>query len=169
VRAIDVAGKGEFSRRLMTLLERADDRDLVWFMGAGDRVDNRAHAILARAARSDADLCLFDTYFVEDSRAFPQLHPGFNEIFGLNCNYFRSRFLARAGALRRVADGGSLTDAYPIARALLALRLRGEAITGVHLPSAFVHIEDSRAAIAQESQELIARSDFQFGGNGSPG
>jgi GT2 family glycosyltransferase len=168
VRAIDVAGKGEFSRCLMTVLERADDRDLVWFMGAGDRVDNRAHAILAKAARSEADLCLFDTYFVEDNRAFPQLHPGFNEIFGLNCNYFRSRFLARAGALRRVADGASLADAYLTAQALLALRLRGEAISGIHLPSAFVRIEDSRAAIARESQQLIAGHDAQFGANGSP-
>jgi GT2 family glycosyltransferase len=169
VRAIEIAGEGEFSRCLMALLVRADDRDLVWFMQAGDRVDNRAHAILARAARSEADLCLFDTYFVEGNRAFPQLHPGFNEIFGLNCNYFRSRFLARAGALRRVAEGASLTDAYLTARALLALRLRGEAISGFHLPSAFVRIQDSRAAIAQESQELIARSDAQFGGNGSAG
>lgn len=168
VRAIEIAGEGEFSRCLMALLARADDRDLVWFMGAGDKVDNRAHAILARAARSEADLCLFDTYFVEENRAFPQLHPGFNEIFGLNCNYFRSRFLARAGALRRVADGASLADAYATAQALLALRLRGEAISGVHLPSAFVRIEDSRAAMAQESQELIARSGAQFGGSGSP-
>jgi GT2 family glycosyltransferase len=164
VRGIEIAGEGEFCRCLKGLLARADDRDLVWFMGAGDRVDNRAHAILARAARSGADLCLFDTYFVEGERAFPQLHPGFNEIFGLNCNYFRSRVLARASALRRVADDAPLTDAYLTAQALLALRLRGEAISGVHLPSAFIRIEDSRAAIAQESLALIARGNAQFGG-----
>jgi GT2 family glycosyltransferase len=168
-RAIEIAGEGEFSRCLMAILARAHDRDLIWFMGAGDRIDNRARAILARAARSEADLCLFDTHFVEGDRAFPQLHPGFNEIFGLNCNYFRSRFLARAGALRRVANGAPLADAYLTARALLALRLRGEAIAGIHLPSAFVRIEDSCAAMAQESQQLIARSEVEFGGNRSHG
>ena len=160
--AIEISGAGEFSDCLRATLTRAKASDLVWFMGAGDKVDARAWLLLERAARNNADLCFFDTYFVEGDRAFPQLHPGFNEVFGLNCNYFRSRFLARAGALRRLAEIGPLTDAYMTAQALLTLRLRGEAVSGTHLPSVFVRIEDSRAAIAQESLALIARSDAQF-------
>jgi len=166
-RAIEVSPPGEFSRSLMALLAGADERDFVWFMGEGDKVDSGARLLLARAERADADLCLFDTYFVEGGRAFPQLHPGFNEICGINCNYFRSRFIARAGALRRVADATPLTDAYSTARALLHLRLQGEGVSGIHLPAAFICIDDSRAAITQESEALIASSEAQFGTNGS--
>jgi GT2 family glycosyltransferase len=162
-RAIQVSTGDGFSCAVKSLLARADARDLVWFMEAGDEADSRSRLLLARAARADADLYLFDTYFVEDNRAFPQLHPGFNEIFGLNCNYFRSRFLARVGALRRAEAAAPLADAYGTAQTLLALRLQGNGISGIHLPSAFVRIEDSRAAIAQESRYLICNDVAQFG------
>jgi len=166
-RAIEVSPPREFSRSLMALLADADDRDFVWFMAEGDKLDFGARPLLAQAERADVDLCLFDTYFVEGGRAFPQLHPGFNEICGINCNYFRSRFIARAGALRRVADATPLTDAYSTARALLHLRLQGEGVSGIHLPAAFICIDDSRAAITQESEALIASSEAQFGTSGS--
>ena len=96
-------------------------------MEAGDRADSRSSLLLARAARAGADLCLFDTYFVEDNRAFPQLHPGLNEIFGVNCNYFRSRFLARVGALQCAERTAPLRDAYSAAQALLSLNSKGKA------------------------------------------
>jgi GT2 family glycosyltransferase len=99
---------------------------------------------------------LFDTYFVERGRAFPQLHPGFNEIFGLNCDYFRSRFIARAGALRLVAANQSLASPRLAAKALLATSLKRDGISGVHLPWAFMRIKDSVDALAHESRALIA-------------
>ena len=99
--------------------------------------------LLCEANHRVRTLCFFDTYFVEEDRVFPQLHPGFNEIFGLNCNYFRSRFLARAEAICRIVGKVVPGDAYSLARALIAARHSGKPVLGAHLSQGLMRIEDS--------------------------
>jgi GT2 family glycosyltransferase len=163
-----LADVADFATALKALLENAAPRDLVWFLKAGDRVDCEAMRLLCEAESSHADFCFFDTYFVEEDRVFPQLHPGFNEIFGLNCNYFRSRFLARAEAIFRVIGEVVPGDAYSVACALIAARRSGNPVVGAHLPQAFMRIEDSRANLAEESHALINGKTSTDFGAGSP-
>ena len=162
-RGIHVASPKSFSTTLGSLLSEADAGDLVWFIGAGDQVDCHSGGLLAQAAAAGADLCLFDTYFLEEDRVFPQLHPGFNEILGLNCNYFRSRFIARVGALRQIAADATCTNAYETARALISLRQRRAGISGTHLSGGFMRIEESHSTLKRESEDLIAGKDADFG------
>ena len=133
-----LADVADFATALKALLANAAPRDLVWFLKAGDRVDCEAVRLLCEAESSRADFCFFDTYFVEEDRVFPQLHPGFNEIFGLNCNYFRSRFLARAEAIFLFIGEVVPGDAYSVACALIAARRSGKPVVGAHLPQGFM-------------------------------
>jgi len=162
-RGIRVTSPESFSTTLASLLLEADAGDLVWFLGAGDQVDCRSGGLLAQAAAAGADLCLFDTYFLEEDRVFPQLHPGFNEILGLNCNYFRSRFIARVGALRQIDTSATCTNAYETARALISLRQQRAGVSGTHLAGGFMRIEESHSTLKRESEDLIAGKDADFG------
>ncbi len=163
VQAFESCDRPEFPQAFQNVLAKADDFDLVLFLQAGDRLDVDAADVLKQTAHLTADLYLFDTYFIEDDRVFPQLHPGLNELFGVNCDYFRSRFLARVGALRRILYGAPYTDAYQVAKALLMLRLQGEEVSAAHLSNAFVRIADSHALMGQESAALIAGRQAEFG------
>jgi GT2 family glycosyltransferase len=163
VQAFETCDRAEFPQAFQNVLTKADDSDLVLFLQAGDRLDVGAADVLKQTAHLAGDLYLFDTYFIEDDRVFPQLHPGLNELFGVNCDYFRSRFLARVGALRRILYGAPYTDAYQVAKALLMLRLQGEDVSAAHLPNAFVGIADSHARMGQESAALIAGRRAEFG------
>ena len=153
-----------FSSLLGSLLAKANSDDFIWFARAGDEIDISAVQLVAQAAARRADLCLFDTYFFDGDRAFPQLHPGFNPIFGLNCNYFRSRFIARAGSVRRILNNSLPHDAYSVARAMMAAHLDGKGIVGMHLARPLVQINDSRADMADESRDLLTTErKLEFG------
>ncbi|MBO0797739.1 MAG: glycosyltransferase [Blastocatellia bacterium] len=163
VRDILITADENFSDTLQTILANAEPSDLIWFMNAGDSLDQNAIGLVAEAEAAHADLCLFDTYFVENGRAFPQLHPGFNRAFGLNCDYFRSRFLARVEAIRRTINNAVPENAYLVARALIAASHRDEHIRGIHLPHVFMRIEENLDRLAQDARSLVdnaTESDF---------
>ena len=153
-----------FSSALGSLLTSADANDFIWFAQAGDVIDVSALRLVTQAAARRADVCFFDTYFVEGGRAFPQLHPGFNAICGLNCNYFRSRFIARAASVSRICGKSLPGDPYSTARAMIAAHLGGKDIVGMHLADTLIRISDSRAGMASESRDLItAERSLDFG------
>ena len=164
-RNVHVASCGEsFSSTLGSLLTSVDEDDFIWFAQAGDVIDVSAVQLVAKVKAQRADVCFFDTYFLEASRAFPQLHPGFNAIFGLNCNYFRSRFIARAAAIRRICGKSFPIDPYSTARAMIAAHLDGKDIVGMHLAHTPMRISDSRAGLASKSRDLItAERSLDFG------
>jgi GT2 family glycosyltransferase len=159
-----VADVADFGTTLEALLADAAPSDLVWFLRAGDRIDSVAVRLLCEAESTCADFCLFDTYFVEGNRVYPQLHPGLNEIFGLNCNYFRSRFIARAEAICQVVGKTVPGDAYLVACALIAARHGGKRVLGAHLPQGFMRIEDCRANLAEDAHAVMdLKTNANFG------
>lgn len=157
-----------FSSALGSLLASADATDFIWFAQAGDLIDGSAAQLVTQVAIQGADLGLFDTYFVEGDRAFPQLHPGFNAICGLNCNYFRSRFIARAASVRRLFDNLLPIDPYSTARAMIAAHLDGKDIVAIHLAHTPMRISDSRAGMESESRDLMAAERTLDFGAGPP-
>jgi GT2 family glycosyltransferase len=84
--------------------------------------------------------------------------PGLNPCHAFNCDYFRSRFLVRADAIRNlpapVARSASIRD---VAVALLAADERGDLAGGaVHVPLPLVAIAESPTALADERAALFA-------------
>ena len=153
-----------FSNTLGSLLTDAGANDFIWFTQAGDAIDGSAVQFIMQAAARRADVCFFDTYFVDEGRVLPQLHPGFNAICGLNCNYFRSRFIARVASVRRICGKSLPNDPYSTARAMIAAHLDGKDIMGMHLAHTPMRINDSRASMASESRGLItAERSLDFG------
>lgn len=77
----------------------ADD-DWVFFVGQDDTVLLDQLSCLTRPDFSDAQIVIPDSALVAEDTVYPILAPGANYLFALNCEIYRSRFLARAGAAR---------------------------------------------------------------------
>lgn len=138
------------------------DSELALFLKAGDVVDRPMIEQLARAASPDVAFLLFDLYFHRGEKAYPLLLPGVNPALALNCDYFRSRFAAKADLVVQ-----SLTDIARfdrgVAVAMMVGLLARQAFGAVkHVAMPLLQIPDETEAIAAERCDVITTAKQFF-------
>jgi FkbM family methyltransferase len=136
---------------LQALVARAAPGDCIAVLRAGDRPGPALRRALDAFARSEADVGVFDGHFVEEGRAYPLLHPGFNPPYLAASDLAASRFLIRAGSAREALSGSVYGGAMVAFRAMLS-RSR---VWGVHIAEPAIRVAESRKSLADDRLRLI--------------
>lgn len=103
-----------------SFLDGLGDRDWVAFLGDDDKLSEMTPKILASQDLIDTLIAIADLAMVEEGSVRPLFAPGADYIHALNCDYFKSRFFARASAVRDAVAKGAKTP-REIALAILEI------------------------------------------------
>jgi len=153
---------GHAPAALLGALEGVADDALVCVVRDGDRVRPELPKALARYGLDGVDLALVDLYSENGGRVRPLLMPGFNALMAMNCDFFFSRFIAKAGLLRVELEalqtqGVAAVTPWALAAPLFARCWRGEGLHGAHVPVPLIHIAEDddapRAAMRRRAAE----------------
>lgn len=144
-------------RTCATLTEavaQAGDDDLLLFLRPGDQARPELALALPVYRLFDRVIVLVDLYYRDGEDVHPLFLPGANYCHALNCDYFRSRFLAR-GREAKAQDAATPYD--------LAVRIMGEVYARedwdaeCHLAAPLVELRETTAALRRERVDLVRR------------
>ncbi|MFZ4072334.1 MAG: glycosyltransferase [Caulobacterales bacterium] len=145
---------------LDAFLDLVADEDLVLFLRNGDRVRPEMAAALSAFDLFAAEIATVDLYFGDEGRIYPLLLAGANPLMGMNCDHFRSRFLAQGRAVREalaaVRDGGNTPPTpYTLAAALFEEAWYGSGRGYVHVPIPLIEIDESRDTLREDMRRNV--------------
>lgn len=136
----------------------AGDEDLLLFLRPGDAVRAELAPALPVYRLFERAIVLVDLYYRDGEEVHPLFLPGVNYCHALNCDYFRSRFLARG----REAKAQLAADT-PATPRDLAVRIMGDVYVRedwdaeCHLAVPLVELRESTEALRRERTDLVRR------------
>lgn len=152
------AGESPALRTCATLAEAvalAGEEDLLLFLRPGDEVRTELALALPVYRLFDRAIMLVDLYYRDGDDVHPLFLPGVNYCHALNCDYFRSRFLARGREVKATVDAATPHD--------LAVRMMGDVYARedwdaeCHLAVPLVELRETTAALRRERADLVRR------------
>ncbi|WP_109117473.1 glycosyltransferase [Azospirillum sp. TSO22-1] len=145
--------------RCATLAEAvalAGDEDLLLFLRPGDAVRAELAAALPVYRLFDRAIVLLDLYYRDREEVHPLFLPGVNYCHALNCDYFRSRFLAR-GREAKAQLAGSVTPRDLAVRIMGDVYAREDWDAECHLAVPLIELSESTETLRRERTDLVRR------------
>jgi GT2 family glycosyltransferase len=149
--------RGRSAASLQEAVSTIPEADLIVFVAAGDLVHPEFAAVVKLFGLFGRRLALLDLYIRTGDAVFPLLLPGANLCHALNCNYFRSRFVARADAVRDALARPGGDRPYDIAGRIMGAIYAQEQWDDVaHVDLPMIEIAESIDDLAAERNRSIA-------------